>query len=152
MSKWYPGVPFHKRAWAVAKRADYLEVAFLVFFMFSGLVQLVSGERPGSVAELIPGAWDLIWIWMLTIGAITALVGNFWLWDRTDSILLESLGDLAVGVAVFLYGTSALVFGIWLDAPGAILMSGPVIMLLGFGWIWKWRVLNRLLNELKAEG
>jgi hypothetical protein len=119
--------------------------------MFSGLSQLVSGARPGSTSELIPDGWESVWLIMLTLGATMAIVGIFWLWKRVDSILLESLGDLAVGIAVFVYGFSIIVWGIKTGNVGGAILAGPIIMLLGYGWIWKWWTLSELLKTLRER-
>jgi hypothetical protein len=149
---WYPGVPFRSRARTILKRADWLEFSFLVFLMFSGLGLLLSGARPGSTSALIPDGWESVWLIMLTLGATMAIVGIFWLWKRVDSILLESLGDLAVGIAVFVYGISIIVWGIKTgNVAGGVLLAGPIIMLLGYGWIWKWWTLSELLKTLRER-
>lgn len=151
MMDWFPGVPFHSRMWTVIKRADWLEMAFLLYFAFAAAIQLFSNQRPGSISELMPGWIKNVWLTMLLIGAVVAIVGNLWLWKRTDSLLIESTGDLAVGISVFLYGASVFVFGFQQDAPGAVIMSGPIVMMLGAGWVWKWRRLNEVLNALRGK-
>ncbi|MBM4617965.1 hypothetical protein GS534_24215 [Rhodococcus hoagii] len=129
---------------------DPLETMFLIVLGLSGFLQIATGARPGSVDTLMPNAFRVLWLIMLTLGCVVALVGVFYPKDKPTGLLIESVGLAGVGVAVIIYGLAQLVATIAVyDNPGSAILTGPMTLTLGIAFWWKHRRLQQVIERLK---
>lgn len=120
--------------------ADPRAVFVLILCVVSGIPLVFAGATPGSIAAKLDPAWVVIWGIMLTIGALTTLIGT-WKLDA-DGIILEQIGSVAVGGATCVYAGAIL-------AQVGLAGSVPASIVLGFGLscFWRWGQLQSLLRR-----
>jgi hypothetical protein len=122
--------------------ADPRAIFVLSLCVISGLPLVFADATPGSIAAQLDRVWVVIWGVMLTVGALTTLIGTV----KTDvnGIILEQIGSVAVGGATIVYAGAILVQIRW---SGSV----PAAIVLGWGLscFWRWGQLQALLH--KAE-
>lgn len=124
------------------RRRDPFEILFSAVFAVSGAMQLITGAKPGSVAELLPGWFRIIWLGMMTAGAIGVLLGVFWR-NPAGGIIIESVGLAAVAYSIIIYGAGIVVASALASGSGSVL-AGPLTIVLGAAFWWK-------RHQLRAE-
>lgn len=119
--------------------ADPRAVFILVLSVVSGVPLAFADATPGSIAEQLDAVWVVIWGVMLTLGALTTLIGT--LKPNVDGIILEQIGSVAVGGATIIYAGAIL-------AQVGVTGSVPSSLILGFGLscFWRWGQLQALIN------
>lgn len=122
------------------------EVFTLYLAFLTGLPTVLDlAPRPGSVDAELPLAVAVGWSFVLTLGAMLALMGIYWK-DRITGLIMEQLGIGFVGVAAAIYvGTALYAIGWAAAIPGAVL--GGFALSCG----WRYRQIQRTLNIAKIE-
>lgn len=120
--------------------ADPRAIFILVLSVVSGVPLVFADATPGSIEDQLDAAWVVIWGIMLTIGALTTLVGT--LKPNVDGIILEQIGSVAVGGATLLYAGAIV-------AQVGVAGSVPAAIIIGFGLscFWRFGQLQALINQ-----
>jgi len=93
----------------------------------------ITREQPNSITQALPEWAGIAWNAVLTLGALTALIGVFWRWDPDDALLVEQSGLVAAGLASLLY-VAALV-----QAATNSGTAVPICLIAGFSLACLWR-------------
>lgn len=122
--------------------ADPRALFVLVLCVVSGVPLIFANATPGSITAQLDDVWVVVWGLMLTVGALTTLIGTFKM--SVDGIILEQIGSVAVGGATIIYAGA-------IFATVGYAGSVPAGITLGFGLacLWRWGQLQGLLR--KAE-
>lgn len=120
--------------------ADPRAVFILVLSVISGVPLVFADATPGSIEDQLDDFWVVVWGIMLTLGALTTLIGT--LKPNVDGIILEQVGSVAVGGATIIYAGAIV-------AQVGLLGSVPAGLILGFGLscLWRWGQLQALLKS-----
>lgn len=120
--------------------ADPRAIFILVLSVVSGVPLVFADATPGSIEDQLDAAWVVIWGIMLTIGALTTLIGT--LKPNVDGIILEQIGSVAVGGATLLYAGAIV-------AQVGVAGSVPAAIIIGFGLscFWRFGQLQALINQ-----
>lgn len=141
--------PFRARLRDAVTEMDPLETLFLVVFAASGLIQLSTGARPGSIDSLLPDVFRIVWLVILTLGSLLALAGIFWPYKKSDALIIESVGLAWVGVGVIIYGMAQVAAAFLISSPGSVVLAGPLTITLGIAFFWRHRRLQKVIERLK---
>lgn len=124
---------------AAARNPD--TVVVMAACMLAGLVQLVSGEYPGTVLALVSEPWAMGWAWSLVISAALCLLGVM-VKDDLDGWVLQLSGRLGLAPTAAGYA-----FAIW-SASGSRVSSALVLAFSGgvaiASGVWVWMLTRRL--------
>lgn len=120
--------------------ADPRAVFVLMLCVVSGVPLVFANATPGSIESQLDKFWVVVWGILLTLGALTTLIGTFKM--DVDGIILEQVGSVAVGGATLIYAGAIL-------ATVGLAGSVPAGITLGFGLacFWRWGQLQGLLRR-----
>lgn len=120
--------------------ADPRAVFILALSVVSGVPLVFADATPGSIDDQLDAPWVVIWGLMLTLGALTTLIGT--MKANIDGIILEQIGSVAVGGATLLYaGAIGFQVGVSGSVPAAIIVG------FGFSCFWRWGQLQALIRQ-----
>lgn len=120
--------------------ADPRAIFVLSLCIVAGVPLAFADATPGSIAAQLDRVWVVIWGVMLTLGALTTLVGTAK--PNADGIILEQIGSVAVGGATVVYAGAILT---QVHLAGSV----PAAIVLGWGLscFWRWGQLQALLTQ-----
>jgi hypothetical protein len=119
--------------------ADPRAVFILAACVISGFPLIFTDATPGTIAAQLDRTWVVIWGVMLTVGALTNLIGTL----RTDvnGIILEQVGSVAVGGATVVHSGAIIAQVGWQGTVPAAIILG-----LGLSCFWRWGQLQALMR------
>jgi len=122
------------------------EIFTLYLAFLTGLPTVVDlAPRPGSIDAELPLAVAIGWSFVLTLGALVALIGIYWK-GRVTGLIMEQLGIGFVGVAAAIYVVCVLY-----AAKGDAAFAAGVIGGFALSCGWRYRQIQKTLNIARME-
>lgn len=119
--------------------ADPRAVFILALCVFSGVIALALGAKPGSLEEVLPGWAVFVWGASLVAGSATALAGMAF--QSVNGIITEQVGSMTVAMATIFYS----IVMVWVAGSSAY-FSAMIILGWGIACFLRWVQLQILIE------